>query len=363
MTLSIALRHDFGNFTLDLTFDAPAGVTVLFGPSGSGKTSVLNAVAGLLRPDWGRIALDDRLLFDHHSGQNIPAHRRRIGVIFQDGRLFPHLSVRQNLDYGQFFAPQGSRPAISRDRAIAMLDLGDLLNRRPGALSGGERQRVAIGRALLANPALILADEPLAALDDARKAQILPYFERLRDEIAVPMIYVSHAPAEVARLASTIVALRAGRLVAVGDAASLFGDIAVMGAGGAGSLLRALVREHSHDGLSALTIPAGTIWVPQVNLPVGAAVLLRIAAQDVMLARARPADVSALNILAGQISQISPVGDHAVMVTLDLGNGACLRAQITARSAQAMGLAAGQSCFGVIKTVAIAAQDIAQGQP
>ena len=179
--LSVRLQHRLGDFALDVDFEAPPGITVLFGRSGSGKTSIVNAVAGLLTPDEGRVALADRVLLDTGGGINLPPQRRRIGYVFQEGRLFPHLTVRQNLTYGRLFAPRGA-PREDPDRIIAMLGLEPLLQRRPGRLSGGEKQRVAIGRALLANPKLILADEPLASLDAARKEDILPYFERLRDE-------------------------------------------------------------------------------------------------------------------------------------------------------------------------------------
>jgi ABC-type lipoprotein export system ATPase subunit len=187
MTLDVGLRHAFGGFTLDAAFAAPAGITVLFGRSGSGKTTIVNAVAGLLRPNEGRIALGDAVLTDTGARVFLPAHRRRIGYIFQEGRLFPHLSVQQNLRYGAFFAPKGARRE-DMGRVVDLLGIGHLLDRRPGALSGGEKQRVAIGRALLSAPRLILADEPLASLDEARKAEILPYFERLRDEISVPVL-------------------------------------------------------------------------------------------------------------------------------------------------------------------------------
>ena len=204
MTLSVAIRHGFPGFDLDVSFEAPAGVTVLFGPSGSGKTTLINAMAGLLRPRMGRIAVDDWVLLDTQAHHILPPHRRRLGYIFQEGRLFPHLTVRQNLHYGRWFAPRDARhenPA----RVIEMLGIGHLLDRRPGALSGGEKQRVAIGRALLAAPKLILADEPLAALDEARKAEILPYVERLRDEVAVPRspFMTANMPDRILRMISS----------------------------------------------------------------------------------------------------------------------------------------------------------------
>ncbi|WP_333818150.1 molybdenum ABC transporter ATP-binding protein, partial [Tabrizicola sp.] len=178
MTLSVSLGHRFGGFSLDVDFEAPSGVTALFGRSGSGKSTVVNAVAGLLRPDRGRIVIDGTIVLDTAAGIALPPHRRRMGYVFQDGRLFPHLTVRQNLLYGRWFAPRTA--GVELPRIVDLLGIGALLERRPGGLSGGEKQRVAIGRAILSNPRLLLMDEPLAALDEARKAEILPYLERLR---------------------------------------------------------------------------------------------------------------------------------------------------------------------------------------
>jgi molybdate transport system ATP-binding protein len=213
--LSVDIAKQLGEFALLARFAGDGGATALFGPSGAGKTSVVNMIAGLLRPDRGRIALDDTVLFDAEKGIDIPAHRRRIGYVFQEGRLFPHLSVSRNLDYGRWMNGLPPDAAQSR-RIIELLDIGHLLERRPGRLSGGERARIAIGRALLMRPNLLLLDEPLASLDAARKAEILPYFERLRDEARVPMIYVSHHAAEVKRLATAVVRMEAGRVIAVG---------------------------------------------------------------------------------------------------------------------------------------------------
>ena len=213
--LSVDIAKQLGEFSLLARFASAGGATALFGPSGAGKTSVVNMIAGLLRPDRGRIALGDTVLFDAEKGINIPAHRRRIGYVFQEGRLFPHLSVFRNLDYGRWMSGLPPDAAQTR-RIIELLDVGHLLKRRPGRLSGGERARIAIGRALLMRPILLLLDEPLASLDAARKAEILPYLERLRDEARVPMIYVSHHAAEVKRLATAVVRMEAGRVIAVG---------------------------------------------------------------------------------------------------------------------------------------------------
>lgn len=365
MSLHLRLRHRIGGFALDIDVIAPPGLTVLFGPSGSGKTTLINAVAGLLRPDEGRIAAGDWVLMDSATLLWLPPHRRRLGYVFQEGRLFPHLSVRQNLLYGRWFAPRDARPE-SLSRVVEMLGIGHLLARRPGALSGGEKQRVAIGRALLAAPRLILADEPLAALDEARKAEILPYFERLRDEVAVPILYVSHSSAEVARLATSVIALRNGQVVAMGPPALVLGDSAAMGARGVASVLRARVVAHHADGLSELETPGGRLWLPRVPQPPGTALRLRIGASEVILSRERPVGLSALNILRGRIRDLHGGDGPGVLVTLSLGDGnegETLAARITRRSAEALGLEPGQTCHAVLKSVAVAPMDIGAGAP
>jgi molybdate transport system ATP-binding protein len=368
MTLEIRVQHRFDGFELDVDFTAPKGVTVLFGPSGSGKTTLVNAVAGLLRPDLGRIVAGDWVLADTQARHWLPPHRRRIGYIFQEGRLFPHLSVRQNLAYGRWFAPRGAQPD-SMAQVVEMLGIGHLLARRPAALSGGEKQRVAIGRALLAAPKLILADEPLAALDEGRKAEILPYFERLRDNLSIPILYVSHSSAEVARLATTVIALRAGRVAGFGPPAQVLGDVAAVGARGAASVLGARVIAHHADGLSELSTAAGALWLPRVPDPPGAALRLRIAAHDVILSRAAPQGLSALNILRGTISDIRTGDGPGAMVTLELGGagpdegqGERLVARITRRSVAALGLEQGQSCHAIVKSVSVAPGDIGTGR-
>jgi molybdate transport system ATP-binding protein len=213
--LSVDVEKKLGAFHLSVRVETAAGATALFGPSGSGKTSLINMMAGLLKPDRGSIRLGDTVLFDAASGIDVPPHRRQIGYVFQEGRLFPHLGVRQNLDYGRRMS---GRPFDVKefDRIVALLDIGHLVERRPGMLSGGERQRVAIGRALLMRPRLLLLDEPLASLDTAHKREILPYLVRLRDDTGVPIIYVSHLPAELRRIAIAVVRLDNGRVVATG---------------------------------------------------------------------------------------------------------------------------------------------------
>jgi molybdate transport system ATP-binding protein len=213
--LAVDVERRLGALDLSARFETTGGVTALFGPSGAGKTSVVNMIAGLLKPDRGRITLDGTVLFDSAKGIDVPAHRRRIGYVFQEGRLFPHLSVRQNLDYGRRMSGRPREVGVF-ERIVALLDIGHLLDRRPGKLSGGERQRVAVGRALLMGPRLLLLDEPLASLDTGHKREILPYLVRLRDDAGIPMVYVTHTPAEVRRIATTVVRLDAGRVIAAG---------------------------------------------------------------------------------------------------------------------------------------------------
>jgi len=213
--LSVDVKKALGEFRIAAKFESADGVTALFGPSGSGKTSIVSMIGGLVTPDRGRIALDDTVLFDSAARIDVPAHKRRIGYVFQEGRLFPHFTVAQNLDYGRWMSGVDADPA-ERERIVALLNIGHLLARRPGKLSGGERQRVAFGRALLMKPRLLLLDEPLASLDRARKLEILPYLAKLRDEAKVPMIYVSHQAGEIVKLASQVVRIEDGRVLAAG---------------------------------------------------------------------------------------------------------------------------------------------------
>jgi molybdate transport system ATP-binding protein len=359
--LAVQIRHQVPGFQLDVDFDAPPGVTALFGRSGSGKTTIVNAVAGLLRPDQGRIAADGTVFSDSTQHLFLPPHRRRIGYVFQDARLFPHLTVRQNLLYGRWFAKSQSRADLGR--IVEMLGIGDLLLRRPGRLSGGERQRVALGRAILSNPRLLLMDEPLAALDEARKAEILPYLERLRDETGLPILYVSHSLAEVARLATTIVLIDDGRVRAKGPAAAILSDpqtAGLMGLHEAGAIVTARVAGQDPDDLTRLETAAGPIWLPQLPVAPGTLVRLRIMAQDVMIALDRPADISALNVLPATIESLS-ASAGGVLLRLDIA-GEILLARITARSANALALTPGKRVHAVLKAVAVAPGAIGTGK-
>lgn len=351
MNLSVTLQQRHPGFELNVAFEAPPGVTVLFGPSGAGKTTIAHAVAGLIRPDDGRIALGQKVLVDRQAGRWVPPHRRRIGYVFQDARLFPHLTIRQNLRFGGRFAPRGTDIA-AMDDIVAMLGIGTLLDRRPGALSGGERQRVALGRALLSGPRMLIADEPLAALDAGRKASILPYFETLRDHLSIPILYVTHSPAEVARLATTVIALRAGRIVRIGNAAEVLADPTLAGPPDQlGAVFSARIIAHHVDGVTEVSAGGVSLFLPRLNRPTNTNVTLRIPAQDVILSKTRPQGLSALNILVGRVAQITNTGDE-VIVTLATEAGP-IPARLTRRSATALNLVTGQTCHAIVKSMAI----------
>lgn len=362
MSLQVDITHPFHGFQLNVTFEAPNGITALFGQSGTGKTTVVNAVSGLLRPAAGRIVLSGEVLFDARAGINLPVHRRRLGYVFQDGRLFPHLSVRQNLTYGRRFAPRGaSGPSL--DEVTGLLGLGALLDRRPGALSGGEKQRVAIGRALLSWPRMLLMDEPLAALDSARKEEILPYLERLRDRTGIPILYVSHSVAEVARLATSVVVLEAGRVARAGPAEQVLSDpgmVRQLGLREAGAVLPAEIARHHDDGLTELAVSGGRLLLPLMDKPAGSRTRVRILAHDVIVARHAPEGLSALNILPAEVLALREGSGPGVVVQMRCGDDRLL-ARITRRSAEALGLAPGRQVFAVIKSVSVARTDVGAG--
>lgn len=357
--LEVSLRHRFEGFDLDIGFAAPAGLTALFGRSGAGKTTITHSVAGLMRPEAGRIVLNGEVLLDTKAGISLPPQRRRIGYVFQDARLFPHLSVKQNLLYGQKFSPR-SESAPSLERITGLLGIGHLLARRPARLSGGEIARVALGRALLANPRALVMDEPLAALDPARKAEILPYIEGLRDEMRLPILYVSHAPAELARLATTLVLIEAGRVRACGPAAEVLAapeTAPVLGPREAGAILKGRVAGPEPDGLTRIDTAGGPIFVEQSGLRRGATVSLRIHAQDVTLARTRPEGLSALNMLAATVTKIAPISETGAYVQLALGPEHLL-SKVTRRSVEALGLRDGMRVTALVKSVSLTAEDV-----
>lgn len=363
MSVEIDIGHRLGSFVLDARFASTGRLTALFGPSGSGKSSLINIVAGLMRPEQGRVVVDGRVLVDTDKGVFVPRHRRRIGMVFQDARLFPHMSVSGNLRYGRWFTPAGERYA-DFDTVVDLLGIRPLLERPPSGLSGGEKQRVAIGRALLASPRLLLMDEPLASLDDSRKAEIMPYIERLRDEAGIPIVYVSHSVAEVARLASDVVMLADGKVVAAGPTTEIMQRLDLLPAeerGEGGAVLDTVVASHDETfGMTVLGSLAGEIRVPRLELAEGAAVRLRIRARDVMIATERPRGLSALNILPGRIASLVSDDGSGVEVRIDC-NGVAVLARITEQSRQALGLEPGMPVFAVVKTVSFDRANMAAG--
>jgi molybdate transport system ATP-binding protein len=345
MTLSVLLRHRQGDFTLDAAFETAGGVTALFGPSGAGKSSIVAAVAGLLRPDAGRVVLNGRVLTDTEDKIFVAPHWRRAGLVFQEARLFPHMSVRGNLLYGWRRADQRVETA-EIDRVVALLGLDALLPRRPHNLSGGEKARVALGRALLSSPEILLLDEPLASLDAGRRAEILPYLERLRDESGVPMLYVSHAVDDVARLADHVVLLERGRVTGQGSAATC-----LVGRDGLGAVIDATVLGPREDGLTELGFDNGRLAVTTRAAP-GTRLRLRIGADDILIARVQPREISANNVLRVTVEQVT-ITDDLCDVVLSAGP-APLLARITAASARRLALAPGLPVFAIIKSVTVA---------
>jgi molybdate transport system ATP-binding protein len=352
MSLVVDVRRRLGSFDLEARFESKGRLTTLFGASGSGKTTLVNLIAGLARPDAGRIAAGGVDLVDTASRRWLPAHRRRIGYVFQDARLFPHMTVRQNLGYGRLFTPAKERYADAA-AVIDLLGIGHLVDRRPAGLSGGERQRVAIGRALLASPRLLLMDEPLASLDEARKAEILPYIERLRDETGIPIVYVSHSVEEVARLATDVVVLSGGRVSSSGPPGEVLSRLHLLSdedRDQAGVLVDLDVIGDDGDGLTRLRGASGDWFVPRIEAVPPSRVRVRVRARDVMLATARPEGISALNILSGTVESIEPETGGQAMVALRCGSDRIL-ARVTARSVGALALAPGVAVHAVVKSV------------
>lgn len=352
--LSVALEHRQGAFSLDAQFECGAGVTALFGRSGAGKTTLINAIAGLTRPQQGRIAFDGETLFDAARGIHVRAGLRRFGYVFQEGRLFPHLTVSHNLTYAHWFNRALHDP-IAFAHVVELLGVGHLLQRRPAQLSGGEKQRVAIGRALLAKPRLLLLDEPLASLDAPRKQEILRYLRVLRDEMRIPMIYVSHAVEEVLQLADQVVLLTAGRVAAAGTVEAMMGRTDLQTGSrlfDGGAVIEAHVeRIDAEDGVATLAFDGGTLTVGQFAGSVGEAVRVRIRAREVSVALEAPRQISIQNILRGRITEVdASQGD--VNVTMAVG-AATLRARVTRRALRQLGLAPGLVVYALIKAVSL----------
>lgn len=359
MPLEVDIERQLGAFRLQAAFATMnAAVTALFGRSGAGKSSLIAAIAGLLRPDRGRIAMDGMVLFDRSARRDLAPRRRRIGLVFQDGRLFPHYSVRGNLLYGlERVVPEDRR--LGFDQVVEPLGIAHLLDRRPSTLSGGEKQRVAIGRALLASPRLLLMDEPLASLDGERKAELLPLIAQLPREFGIPIVYVSHSVGEILRLADRLVLIEDGRVVVAGDledvtARADFAKIAaIAGDEEPFTVIATTVLDHDDAlGQTRLSFVGGTLTLPRLPEATGYRVRLRIAAGDVIIALDHPPGLSVRNVVTGRVVALDDAG-NLVDVTLDIG---CpLRARITREARRELALEPGKPVFALIKSAAIAA--------
>ncbi|MEO7728576.1 MAG: molybdenum ABC transporter ATP-binding protein [Burkholderiales bacterium] len=353
--LKVDVSKKLANFELDTQFASDAGITALFGHSGSGKTTLVNAIAGLARPDRGSIEINGDCLFDSARGIDVAVENRRVGYVFQEGRLFPHLTVRGNLDYGYALARPAQR-YVERKLVVDLLGLGHVLDRRPANLSGGEKQRVAIGRALLASPRVLLMDEPLAALDNLRKTEILRYVECLHDEIKVPIVYVTHAVEEIVRLADVVVLMAEGKVLATGKPSEVMGRAELRAHTGifeGGTVIDAKVVAHDlkYD-LTTLEFSGGELIVPGVDALPGEAMRLRVRARDVSIALTRPTDISLLNVLCGQVVEAVPGDDSTCNVRVDIG-GVQLAARITRLSADRLGLQPGREVYAMIKAISL----------
>ena len=347
--LQVEVCARLGDFRLDARFEGADGVTVLFGPSGAGKSSVLAAVAGALKPDAGRIALSGDVLFDPAQGIDVPMERRRVGWVFQDARLFPHLSVEGNLRFGLKRAPAGP---IRFEEVVEALGVGHLLHRRPRDLSGGERQRVGLGRALLSQPRLLLMDEPLASLDAPRRAEILPFLERVRG-FGVPLLYVTHSLAEAVRLGDRMAVMRDGQVVAEGPLAEVVSRPQLMLTGSHardGAALEGVVKAQP-DGLTVIQAGPWEIKAQRLALDLGAPVRLFVLARDVMLALDPPQRISARNVLSGKIAAIEAQDGRCLVRVVN--DGAILLAALTPDAVEDLALKRGMAVYAVVKSVAV----------
>jgi molybdate transport system ATP-binding protein len=345
--LHVRLKLPRKGFALDVDQQLAAqGVTALFGASGSGKTTLLRCIAGLERAPGGFVSFDGEVWQDEARGLFTPPHRRACGYIFQESSLFPHLSVRGNLEYGEKRVPAAQRRHSFQD-TVDLLGIGPLLDRRTDNLSGGERQRIALARALLTSPRLLLMDEPIASLDANRKGEILYYIERLRDELRLPMVYVSHAVDEVIRLADHVVVLKQGNVSAAGSVQD------TLGRDYGGAIIEATVAEQDVDwGLARLAFGGGELFVSDIDALPGERVRLRIASRDVSIALERPRNISVLNCLAGRIVEIGSEPGSSTDVRIDVA-GTVILARITRHSANRLGLVPGKQVWAMVKAVSL----------
>lgn len=358
--LKVAIKKRRSQFLLDATFEiAGPGVIALFGRSGCGKTTLIDVIAGLLEPDEGQIKLDETVLHDSARRISLPAELRRVGYVFQDSRLFPHFDVQGNLRYGLKRAPQGKHYADFGE-VVSLLGLRQLLGRRPQQLSGGERQRVAIGRALLAQPRLLLLDEPLASLDAARREEVLPYLERLRDSFAVPIVYVSHQFEEVLRLATHVVLLEDGKVLASGDLATVCLDRAlraIVGPDAIGAVLDCeILGAEGSTGLTLLRLGSNTLRVAADYAP-GSRVRVRLPARDLILATEEPRGLSVRNVLQATVRAIDADDEHSDLVYLDIG-GPQVVARITRAATRELALRPGLPVRVLVKSISLRGQSL-----
>jgi molybdate transport system ATP-binding protein len=356
-SIQTRFKLDYPDFALDIDVDLPGrGITALFGPSGSGKTTLLRCIAGLERVQGGLLRVKDEVWQD--GERFLATHRRPLGYVFQEASLFPHLSVRRNLEYGMRRTAPGKRK-VELEQVVLWLGLRHLVDRNdPSGLSGGERQRVAIGRALLTSPSLLLMDEPLAALDTASKQEIFPYLERLHGELDIPVLYVSHALDEVARLADNMVLLEQGRVIASGTLGETLSrlDLPTAHQDDAGSVIDAKVAEHDETyHLTRLDFSGGSLWVSKVGRATGAMVRARVLARDVSVAIEAPHGTSITNILAARIVEIRDEGPDRVSLRLAVGDSHMLLSRITRRSRDLLGLAIDTQVYAQVKSVALIA--------
>jgi len=353
--LSVAVTKRRGSFLLEARFELPTpGVVALFGRSGCGKSTLVNVIAGLMDADAGRVALEDRVLLDTEQRISVPTEHRRIGYVFQDARLFPHLSVAANLKYGQRRATRHNY--VSLDTVATLLDLGSLMGRRTHQLSGGERQRVAIGRALLSQPSLLLLDEPLASLDAARRGEVLPYLEILRDQLAVPMVYVSHDFDEVMRLATHVVLMKSGKTVAQGGVGemSMNEDLrSIIGADAVGAIVDGIVLgTDSSSGLMRVRVGCGELNVQTTNAEPGARLRVQLLARDLIVATQAPQHLSVRNILKGVVTAVMSDDAESDLVAMDIG-GTVIMARVTKAATRELALEPGTQAWALVKAVSL----------
>jgi molybdate transport system ATP-binding protein len=353
--LSVAVKKRRGSFLLDAHFELPTpGVAALFGRSGCGKSTLVNVIAGLFDADAGRVALDDSVWLDSERRLCVPPERRRIGYVFQDARLFPHLGVAANLRYGERRAP--AQRYVSFDAVADLLDLGSLMHRRTHQLSGGERQRVAIGRALLSQPSLLLLDEPLASLDAARRDEVLPYLEILRDQLAVPMVFVSHNFDEVLRLATYVVLMESGKTIAQGGVGemSLNKDLrSIVGAEAVGAIVDGTVLgTDPSSGLLRVKVGRGELKVQAENAAVGTKLRVQLLARDLIVATQPPQHLSVRNILAGVITTVTSDDAESDLVAIDIGE-TLIMARVTKAATRELALETGLPVWALMKAVSL----------